>query len=59
MQGRSQDFREGGADRANFGHTHLQKWKGRSSNHHQEHVLNVASQLKSRFSTEFWDKISF
>ena len=32
------------------------KWKGRSSNHHRERVLNVASELESRFLTEFWDK---
>ena len=64
-QGRSQDFREGGADVcACEAHTQiwphpLMKWKDQSSNYHRECVLNVASELESRFLTEFWDKISF
>ena len=64
-QGRSQDFMEGGTDMG-MQSTHakirpclLMKWKGRSSNYHRERVLNIASELESRFSTESWDKISF
>ena len=57
LQGHSQDFREGGTDVCThkFWPCPLTKWKGRSSNYHREHILNVASELESRFSAEFWD----
>ena len=58
-QGRSQDFLRKGVltyVRAQLLPRPLTKWKGRSSNYHRERVLNVASELESRFSTEFWDK---
>ena len=62
--GASQDFMEGGADmrtqsvRAKIRPRPLVKWKGRSSSYHREHVLNIANELESRFSTESWDKLS-
>ena len=59
-QGRSQDFRVGGADSCacKFWPCPLMKWKGRSSNYHKERILTVASELESTFLTEFWDKVS-
>ena len=61
LQGCIQDFREGGADvrTCEFWPHPFTKWKGRSSDYHKELILSIASELESRFSTEFWDKISF
>ena len=66
-QGRSQDFLKGcwimctRSVQANFGQAHSKN--GRSKfKLSQERILNVASmasELESRFSTKFWDKISF
>ena len=60
-QGRSQDFRVGGTDvcaRVNLAPP-TYEMESQSSNYHSDRVLIVASELESRFSTEFWDKISF
>ena len=64
QQGRSQDFRGGGAKNARasrarkFGPRPLTEWKGRSSNYHRERVPTVASELESRFLNEFREKVS-
>ena len=62
LQGRSQDFREGGAKyvrvkraRANFGHDHLRNGKVKVQIITEN---TVASKLESTFLTEFWDKVS-
>ena len=64
IQGRSRDFREGGAEYARAKRTRkfwphpLTRWQGQSSNYHRERILTVASKLESTLLTEFRDKVS-
>ena len=58
-QGRSQDFRQGGAEYArearvqNFKPRPLINCQGRSSNCQRKHVLNVGSELAQGFRPNF------